>query len=376
MKFWAKELFYDMIRWVIILCLILFQEKLRAQSEARFLLDLDQVNMTEKTPIPFSAIKVIDARFDKSNVGCIVREPTFKAISKFKELAILPDSLSAYLPKVLNSLLDIQEDAKDTLVIIVKEFRITDHLFNDISWNYEPTTLLRFSLSFYSLQQENFQRLFSLNDVYSQRWKESHKNASKKMILGFRSEAISLMLARLFENRSWIVSGNAYSRQEVEDGLFKRYALPILTDSISHPGVYRNFSEFRDNRPSFTTARLVQEKGKTELRDEKGQKISLDNYWGYCDGKTSYIFFRNNLCELQSIDKSFRFVSHRFMQDLHKQPDFGSLYTSIGLIPAALVSGNPKSMEYFYLNMEQGDVYLEEIFGRSGLKTLHKEILK
>jgi hypothetical protein len=365
-----------MIRWVLTLCLIFFQEKLSAQTEARFLLDLDQTSSTEKIPIPFSAIKVIDARFDKSNVGCIVREPTFKAISKFKELAILPDSLSAYLPKILHRLLDVQPEAKDTLVILVKEFRITDHLFNDVSWNYEPSTLLRFSLSFYSLQQENFQRLFSLNDVYSQRWKESHKNASKKMIPGFRSEAISLMLARLFENRSWIVSGNAYSRQEVEDGLFKRYALPILTDSISHPGVYRNFSEFRDNRPSFTTARLVQEKGKTELRDEKGQKISLDNYWGYCDGKTSYIFFRNNLCELQSIDKSFRFVSHRFLQDLHRKPDLGSLTTSAGLIPAMLVSGNPKSMEYFYLNMDRGDVYLEEIFGRSGLKTLQKEILK
>jgi hypothetical protein len=365
-----------MIRWVIFLCLIFFQEKLMAQSEARFLLELDQVTGTEKIPIPFSAIQVIDARFDKSNVGCIVREPTFKAISKFKELAIFPDSISHYLPKMLIRLLDFQQDAKDTLVILVKEFRITDHLFNDISWNYEPTTLLRFSLSFYSLHQKNFLRMFSLNDVYSQRWKESHKNASKKMIPGFRSEAIGVMLSKLFEKRSWAVSGAGYTRQEVEEGLTKRYSLAILNDSILNPGIYRNFSEFRNNKPSFTSVKLVQDKRKTELIDDKGQIIPLDHYWGYCDGKTSYIFFRNNLCELQSIDRSYRFVSHRFMQDLHKQPDFGSLYTSIGLIPAALVSGNPKSMEYFYLNMDQGDVYLEEVFGRSGLKTLHKEILK
>jgi hypothetical protein len=356
------------------LCLLTFFSCI-AQSDKKFVVLLNEKTDEEKITIPFSAIKIIDARFDRTNVGCVALDIYFLATSQYKELAVFPDSLHIYLPKVLSNLL-VLEPGGDTLAILVKEFRITDKMYNEISWSIEPSSLLNISASFYALKDKNYYKIFSMDDILIQSWQYISNRVSRKTIPPLRSEALTALIRKLFERRSWQYKQVSFQASEVNEGIQKRFSLPVFSDTAMK-GLYRSFNEFKNNRPSVTNIKSHDiSRGIIKVEDLQNHPVELNDYWGFCDGKKKYIVFRNRLFELQRIDNSYRFVSYRFLQDVHKSPDFGSTGPQVGLIPAALGSGNTKATEYFYLNMDKGEIYLEEVFGKSSLKSMYKEILK
>jgi len=75
------------------------------QSVRKFTITLRPDDATEKPVLPFTAVKVLDARFDQSNVGCIALDARFHSITQYKELAVFPDSLKHYLPELLGQIL-------------------------------------------------------------------------------------------------------------------------------------------------------------------------------------------------------------------------------------------------------------------------------
>ncbi len=84
-------------------------------------------------------------------------------------------------------------------------------------------------------------------------------------------------------------------KKHVED--FSNF--PILNDSILNRGVYVNFNDFKNNKPSIT----VFEVKKGALSDElfiieNNQNILLQNFWGYCDGSKFFILSVHNLFPL------------------------------------------------------------------------------
>jgi hypothetical protein len=150
-------------------------------------------------------------------------------------------------------------------------------------------------------------------------------------------------------------------------------------------GVYRTFKEFKNNQPSITNVTFTKKKNDVEVTDATGKKLDLSNYWGACYDTKRYIVFRGELTALVPSDKSFRFLSFSQTSDLAGRPGFSDYVQQSKAVPdildrkyptMLLRSRNTVSHHYFYLNIDEEEVYLEEVFGRSHLKQMQKDLLK
>jgi hypothetical protein len=348
-----------------------------SQANAKFVIELQPDSETKKIPVPFADIKVMDARFDQSNVGCVALQAEFMAITQYKEQAVFPDSLKNYLPQYCSRILQWDKTSSDTLVMLVKQFRITDHLFNTINGVLEPSSVLNLSISFYGLRNQKYYRLFAIDQVLKHNWSPTSKALTKKTIPFYREAALRIILNQIFQNRSWQFHSSYFTAAEVWEGLAKRFQLPVLQDASRKTGLYKNFAEFKNNQPSITDIRPEYREGKLiGARDIKGRLLDLNPYWGLCDGNKNYIVFRDEPFELLPVDKSFRFISYIYSQELYKKPDFATSASRYGLVPAILSSGDKRALSYFYLNMDNGEIYMEELFGDSGLKHMQNEFFK
>lgn len=349
-----------------------------AQSDKVDTISIGDRQLDEKIHIPFAAIKIIDARYDQSNVGCVIQQASSIATSQYTVQAVFPDSLRNYLPIAFSNIAALEKTSTDTLVLFVKQFRLTDHIFNDINQTQDPESILNVSASFYSLSGDKYYRLFSIDNILSQHWKNI--KLRKKDLGELRSEALFELLTALFTNRNWQKSSTSYfTYANISDGLYKRFNLPILKDTLSPYGLYKTYTDFKNNHPDSVQLKLLYNKNKlVEVRDMKNKMVDLNQYWGLSDGQKRYIIFRGKPYELLRSDRSFRFKSYRSTNDLYKSPSFGDNVTNYGLVSSAFMVANNdiKAKEYFYLNMDTGEVYLEELFGKSGLKSMQKEILK
>ena len=349
-----------------------------SQSYEKFIIDLKNKELETKTSIPFSVIKILDSRYDQSNIGCIVKHLNFKGISEGRMEAIFPDSLKTYLPEALNNVLQLDRSSPDTLVILIKTFRLVDYIVDEVVNKYDPKLLLNLSASFYNLNSNNYRKIFSIDDILDQRLNRS-KYIDRKNIADLRANALVEVLSVIFKNKKWRPSGLAFSKMEVEQGLKKRFDLPILTEKVIHAGLFKTFAEFKNNKPSVTHIKAVYKKNTLiELRDSVNEKIDLLKYWGAADGNKNYIVFRGDLCELITSDRSFKFKSYREKDDLKGNPTYGDYATEYGLLPSAIMKMSQQGAlpENFYLNMDTGEVHLEELFGKSGLTSFQKELLK
>ena len=171
--------------------------------------------------------------------------------------------------------------------------------------------------------------------------------------------------------KNWQSTGTAFAQAAVNQGLQKRFQLPLFTDGILRTGVYKTFKEFKNNSPSLTDIKIDWGKGvPDEIRDAYGNKIDMSNYWGVFAGNTPFIFFREKFYALLPSDRSFRFLSYTQTKDLYQEPGTAQTsYNSSG-------TSNRKSRQFFYLNMDEEEIYLEEIFGKSRLKEIQKDLLK
>lgn len=331
-----------------------------------------------KINVPFAAVKVIDVRFDKSNIGCAGRTVSLGKSQYKKMPAVFPDSFHHYLPLVLSNFLAWDKSSNDTLVLLVKQFRLTDYFVNGMNQRYEPATLLKLSVSFYRLRNNELFKLFSVADLLSKKWSPDTK-PDRDVVEESRAFSLLTLLRTLFENRNWQSASAGFAVANVEQGIRQRFALPVLNDTVLRRGIYKSFQEFKANRPSLIAVNFV---GKQEqpdaITDSFGKNIDLKNWWGACDGKKRYIFFRGSINELEISDKSFKFLSYMKNGDLAGAPGFGDYAPQTGIVPALLVKAkdNSTTRSYFYLNMDEENVYLEEVFGKSGLKEMQKDLLK
>jgi hypothetical protein len=109
--------------------------------------------------------------------------------------------------------------------------------------------------------------------------------------------------------------------------------------------------------------------------DAEGKPVDLKNIWGVSDGEKRYIVFRNKLHELIPCDRSFRILSYRTKADLRGVTNYSEWATNGAVVAGAItkLSDSTKLSEYFDLNMDNGKLFLEEMFGTS---TLRPEKLK
>ncbi|MDQ3279070.1 MAG: hypothetical protein M3Q06_12140 [Bacteroidota bacterium] len=344
-------------------------------------LALNNLEAETRIPVPFCAVQVMDVRFDKSNVGTIsfIKKANGSRVKTGQNLAAFPDSLQQFMPRFLEGLLHFQKESNDTLVLLVKQFRISDRIFNRMNGQYEPELLLRISISAFGKRNGQLLRLFSVDDLMTQEL-PTDRVPKEDVMQEYRGEALMTMLYRLLKQKNWQGAATAgFDLATVQLGIQKRFQLPLFTDSLQRIGVYKTFREFKQNNPSLLNLKLGMNKDRlVAITDSTGKPVDLQNYWGASTGTKQYIIFRNELCELFPSDKSFYFQSYTQLSDLAGQASFGDYAPQAGLLGGALIKSamNKEHERFFFLNMDEENVYLEEIFGKSSLKQMEKELLK
>jgi hypothetical protein len=366
MKIFAFLLFYSLSFFSAI-----------AQKDIKFVLSLDDYQTEEKVSLPFSGVKVIDARLGHSNVGCVVNDLSFKGMTENKMLAVFPEELKIYLPKLLGKLVSFDNPVADSLVLLVKQFRIADHLTNTLDKYHEPESVLTFSISFYKADKNQITKIFSAEDVLAYKWTMTEKLKKYEIAL-LRTEALMNLLQSIFKNRDWAPTTTSFQITEVETALNKRFQLPVFNDTFLVAGLYKTFEEFQKNSPSvpdITIGRLNEDI--MEVRDAAFTIISTGTFWGLCDGKNRYINFMGGTYQLHPFEKGFRLIFYR--RESQKIIGTGdNVYANVpgaGIIaPVNLINSFKKNIrpEYLYLNMETGQIHVEEIAGTGSLRKAKK----
>ena len=348
-----------------------------SQKDEKFTISLTGSVSSEKLSLPFSALTVIDARFDKSNIGTVANDFSFKGMTKNKMEAGFPDLLHNYLPVAVEELAMLNKATPDTVLMLVKQFRLADHLFNTMDTYHAPETVLTFSVSFYKKAGGQLLKLFSLTDTWSKVWNEVNDKEANEIIFE-RKRAITDLLARIFQNRDWTPTATGFSLSDMEIGLQKRFQLPLFTDASLKPGLYKSFEEFKNNNPSVTNVHFQTSKGEvTDIVNENKTSIEVSDYWGACDGRNLYIAFKGSFGQLQRSDKSFKFLATRqevknggIMSNKTKRMLlWGPAITRIARGP-----GIRTNQEYYYVNMENGRIHLEEVTGTQRYETAIKSL--
>ncbi|HEY0041854.1 MAG TPA: hypothetical protein VGB71_14380 [Flavisolibacter sp.] len=359
-------------------CLILLGITASAQKSDTIRLDPSGFESEERFALPFGSVKVIDARFDRGNIGCMHQKVKTNRFTYARVPAVFPDSFHLFLPKLIGNIVSYSPDSHDTLVILFKQFRIVEHFLNGLNQKFEPQLLVKVSASFFHQKNDSLFRIFSFDDLISTRW-PLDRQLKKDVVLENRNEVFMKSLQVLFQRKSWQSAGLGFAASSVDDGIQKRFQLPMFTDGILRAGVYRTFKEFKNNSPSIQNVKIRMSKSvPIDVVDAEGKQMDIKNYWGVCTENKRFIFFRGRFYELFPSDRSFRFHSYSQTNDLFGQPSFGDYAPQAGILAALLIkaSDNDVSRQSFYLNMDEEDIYLEEIFGKSGLKVIQKELLK
>ena len=232
-------------------------------------------------------------------------------------------------------------------------------------------------MSFFKLNNNQLTRIFSVDDLAFKKW-NNEKHLNKDLLPEFRKEALASILQSLFINRNWQAEGASFPLQAVKESIEKRFQLPLYNESSLVAGIYNSFKEFKNNQPSITNVLFKKKGNKIEILDASGKQLEPEKYWGICYERKRYIIFRGELCELLPSDKSFRFLSYSQTSDLAGRASYGEYAQQTGLYPAMMIKNSHKevSRHYFYLNMDEEEIYLEEVFGKSTLKRLQKDLLK
>lgn len=341
-------------------------------QEEKFVLRLDGYPLPQKTALPFGCLQIIDARFDQVNIGCVAKDLSFKGITEKKMLAVFPENAKTYLPKIIDGLVAFDKEKTDTLVMLLKQFRIADHISNANGKYHEPETVLTLSCSFYKMQAKRLTKLFSVDDSRAEKWPIDERPDGKEMAQQ-RAGAVLRLLFTVFADRTWSPGAASFSLSEAEEGIRKRLAVPVLTDTVLVPGLYKNFEEFKNNSPSIRELRIGRQNGIIkEVQDLNANILDPKTFWGLCDGEYRYVCFQQGIHRLYPVDNGFRFVFYRRDGEAGFKSNPDDILQGTGrhanpILPVQLNKTFSKYTrdEFSYLNMETGKVHTEEMIGTS-----------
>ena len=360
----------------LIACVVCFVYCLAAssQKQVKYTISLEAVQSKERITLPFNAIRILDARYDQNNIGSVVKDLSEKGITQNKMLAIFPEKLNTYLPKLLSNICNLSKENFDTLTILIKQFRIADHIGLSPEDHLQLETLLTISCSFFKEKDGRLTKISSFDHVLAARW-ETNESPGKKQIASLREQAIMNLLFQVVQNRNWTPSQLSFPLADAENSIRKRLQLRVFSDTIRVAGIYKNFEEFKNNSPSvfkFKVGRNRDEDIK-EVLDINGKLLHPKDFWGLSDGKDCYISFQNGLHKLSVIENSFYFPFLRRLSDRVAGSQSYTYLNQPGGGTMAVPSGSsdyPGSFrpENLFINMENGTVHVEEIIGTQPMR--------
>ena len=145
------------------------------------------------------------------------------------------------------------------------------------------------------------------------------------------------------------------------DSFSKRsFTYPVTVANTLKKGVYANFEEFRNNRPSVSNYDIDNEKdGSISLRliDEQGKSYYSRRMWGYCDGQQTYVMMDGNLFPVIHYGRAFYvYGSKNYLVRKSNVPIFLLFPPTLLLTTIPVSERVTRNLRFFRLDIQTGEI--------------------
>ncbi|MFC5270410.1 hypothetical protein [Adhaeribacter terreus] len=246
--------------------------------------------------------EVIDVRDDKSNIGWVQKGLNNKRI-QIEFAAGLKEELKWFL--ITNA---AKEGKKVPVIVKVNKFSITESDIGDIEYKAAEV-----ALEF--LAQETGQPLYclllqtgsSLQTTTLTSEAGGHANLLARVLEDCFTQFSELNFTDLCAAEKQVppsfLEVNTYNKVDPQ-------TIPMLAAKTPQSGVFMNFQEFKNNAPGYSEVEVTFNKFGNYFETYSGKKIK--DFWGYSDGKKTYIRFggKPSLLFLTKRKDQFTFVAN------------------------------------------------------------------
>lgn len=303
-----------MIRYLLAnLCLFLFISNSFCQNVEKYIKDSIDLKRVREIQIelpknakqrgnlkfPFSSIKVIDVRFDTTHVGLYSEfRNTFIPViinSKINLKGGLSKSFSLHLNDFFKENL---ENNSDEVVCFLKKAKVIrrDTLAENTSMN-KTIGQIEFQTEVFLKTSQGYHAVFKIDTVIIEQIAVTRREVAEEIKENMLIPALKSLRSKI-SNTDWqkVKAKKIFTESIVYSNYSdNRFSIPILTQ-LYKKGVYKSFSEFKNNNPSIPDFTIRKEKYNTvSLIDGNGDYINTINIFGFSDGKRCWIQ-RGNFC--------------------------------------------------------------------------------
>ena len=258
--------------------------------------------------IPFSAIRIIDSRYDTTTIGF-----SWDSYLTLQDSSSQPLALQHVMDKYYHTL---YTPGKDTLIIQLEKLSIQENVIRDTNFiliagyiSYKKYFGAGKRYIYMGSADTMMYDKFSYKTVYKLHKNGKHTNYELWDYYLLRL-CEAMIKAPAIANDSINDTTQYFTAEEIkQSGLQKRNKTILTTDSLQ-PGFYNNFSEFINNKPGFTYDSSSALPKLLDVMHYRTSKYISDeapdtSYWGYCDGKNLYIRYQYNFYQLERKDAGF-----------------------------------------------------------------------
>lgn len=227
--------------------------------------------------------KILDARPDTTHIGFVVKDGEFRT-------AVFEKNFLTTLGEAFEELTQPGKNAKDTLLFVVRDFYISElkNATGEFGW---------------------FNGLFDIylkkgGKYYFLTTKDLYEEGNQQNITNYQDDMILFELAKMIKQLNESMATQA--AWEIEEALTlanleaRMIFVPASPKERRVKGVYRSFSEFRQNDPGIKNVeiRLPDKEANgyrtkdVKIKEAGGKEIDLkkrNSIWGFCDGENVYI---------------------------------------------------------------------------------------
>lgn len=281
----------------------------------------------KKIDLAFSSITIIDSRYSSKSLGFITAKNKKGAFendnsteTKGKTKYYVERDISNivfngsieknFLQYIKTKVSFTSAKENYSLLVIIKKLWLTDKIDFVGKRKYEVKNEKKLSRSgidgmfeFYLFSNDNYWPLhrFETKVTGTMQLKDYAKEYIEQFIDSSLAKLSGINFSEITTKRK------SLQWSQIEKFNAERFQIPILKDSVFKKGVYRNFSEFKNNTP-YHSDFVVEENAIADIlriSDNNGLEFVERNAWGYCDGKNLYIKNENNFSKLVLFDKCF-----------------------------------------------------------------------
>lgn len=314
-----------LLGYCLIICFVLSVNRAYSQGTGNYVKDsidiarvpqmqisLDTNNDLQINTVAFKSIRVEDVRFDTTHIGIYSMVTSGFVSSMLNNYKInLKDGLGNSFSNYLNQGFRILPGGEDREVVcFIKSLSVVrrDTMVENNSM-FKKYGKMNFTVEVFLRSGNNFYAAFKIDTVLY-----SLINIKKKQIGDDMEEYLLMPALQLLKNHitqtDWedIATRKAFTEDFVDEHYLKdRFKIPVLSQPCKK-GIYRTFTEFRNNAPSIENFKVEKEKFKTILlSDGKGNLIPTTKLFGFCDGEKYWILMGNYPFPMVRVGNGFEF---------------------------------------------------------------------